>query len=346
MRGFLKYLFKKAGWYLVTFVVALALNFFLPRLIPGNPVMIILSQMAAGMTDADKYKAIYEEFSASFGLNLPLWKQFFIYVGNLLHGDMGRSFVLYPREVSNILASTIPFTLAIQLPSIFVGWIGGNLLGAVAAYKKGVFDKAMFPFSLFISSIPSFVLSFVTLFVFSGLLKWFPISNAYAADILPSYVKIFGFLSFPSWTYFSSLLEHWILPFLTVCIVMIGGQAIGMRSMSLYELNADYVLYAKLLGVRDKRITRYVFRNAMLPQVTGLALSLGSCVGGALIVEIVFSYPGVGRYMYQAIRNVDYTVISGCTLLISVTVLIANFLVEIVYGLLDPRVRSAQTEEG
>lgn len=346
MRGFVKYLGKKAIWYFLTFIVALALNFFLPRLIPGNAVDIILSTVAGGMTDADQYKAIYEEFCEQFGLNLPLWKQFFVYIGNLLHGDLGRSFVLYPRKVADILAYAIPFTLAIQLPSICVGWIVGNLLGAVAAYKKGVFDKALFPVSLLISSIPSFVLSYVTLFVFSGVLKWFPISNAYAADILPSYQKLLGFISFPSWTYFSSLLEHWMLPFLTTCIVMIGGQAIGMRSMSLYELNADYVLYAKLLGIPDRKITRYVFRNAVLPQVTGLALSIGSCVGGALMVEIVFSYPGVGKYMYQAIRNVDYTVISGCTLLISVTVLLANFLVEILYGILDPRVRSTQSEEG
>lgn len=346
MKGYAKYILRKFGWYLFTFVIALLLNFFLPRLIPGNPVSLILSDMAAGMTDTDKYLKIYNEFMQDFGLNLPLWRQFLRYVVNMFHGDLGRSFTLYPRTVTSLLADRLPYTLAIQLPSIIVGWILGNVLGAVAAYKRGVFDKVLFPLSLLVSSIPSFILSFVLLFLLGMQLHFFPLSNAYAADILPSYVKLFGFLTLPSWRFFSSLAYHWTLPFLSTVIVMIGGQAIGMRSMSLYELNADYVLYAKLLGIRDKKITRYVFRNAVLPQVTGLALSIGSSVGGALIVEIVFSYPGVGSLLYSSIRNVDYTLLSGCTLMVSACVLIANFLVELVYGVLDPRVRSAHTEEG
>ena len=134
--------------------------------------------------------------------------------------------------------------------------------------------------------------------------------------------------------------------FLSSVLVMIGGQAIGMRSMSLYELNADYVLYAKLLGIRDRKIVRYVFRNAVLPQITGLASSIGGAVGGALIVETVFSYPGIGMLINLSIRNVDYTLLSGCTLMTSACVLAANFLVELVYGVLDPRVRSAHSEEG
>lgn len=346
MKGYAKYILRKFGWYVFTFIIALLLNFFLPRLIPGNPVSLILSDMAAGMTDTDKYLKIYNEFMQDFGLNLPLWRQFLRYVVNMFHGDLGRSFTLYPRTVTSLIADRLPYTLAIQLPSIIVGWILGNVLGAVAAYKRGVFDKVLFPLSLLVSSIPSFILSFVLLFLFGMQLHFFPLSNAYAADILPSYTTLFGFLTLPSWRFFSSLVYHWTLPFLSTVVVMIGGQAIGMRSMSLYELNADYVLYAKLLGIRDKKITRYVFRNAVLPQVTGLALSIGSAVGGALIVEIVFSYPGVGSLLYSSIRNVDYTLLSGCTLMVSACVLIANFLVELLYGVLDPRVRSAQTEEG
>ena len=345
MKGYLKYLGKKLGWYIFTFIIALMLNFFLPRLIPGNPVSVLLSEMAAGITDTNKYLKIYNEFMETFGLDLPLWRQFIRYIVNMLHGDLGRSFTEYPRTVTGLIAEKIPYTLAIQLPAIIVGWVLGNLLGAVAAYKKGVFDKVLFPFSLLVSSIPSFIFSFLLLFALGMQAHWFPLSNAYAYDILPSYIHL-GFITLPSWQFFSSLVYHWTLPFLSTVIVMIGGQAIGMRSMSLYELNADYVLYAKLLGIRDKKITRYVFRNAVLPQVTGLASSLGGCVGGALIVEIVFSYPGVGSMLYKAVRNVDYTLLSGCTLMISMCVLIANFLVEMVYGVLDPRVRSAQSEEG
>ncbi len=336
MRGFGKYLAKKTFWYLLTFVVALVLNFFLPRLIPGNPVDIILQGLTAGMTDTARAIEIKTNFYNQLGLDKPMIQQFFLYVKNIFSGDLGRSFNYYPKPVTELLGGSLPYTIGLQLPAILVGWTLGNLLGAKAAYKKGVFDKTVFPVALFLSSIPAFIFALVLLYVFGVAIKIFPIGGAYAVDLLPSW----------SFKFIWSLLSHWALPFISLVLIAIGGQAIGMRSMSLYELNADYVLYAKLLGIRDKKVTKYVFRNAVLPQVTGLALSLGTMVGGALITEIVFSYPGIGQKLMQAIRNVDYPMISGCTLIISMTVLVANFLIEIVYGLIDPRVRAAQQEEG
>lgn len=336
MKSFGKYFAKKFFWYFVTFCVALFLNFLLPRLIPGNPVDVLLSQVTSGMADTAKATQIRQEYYEMFGLNEPMWKQFFIYVNNVFHGDLGRSFTEYPRAVTSIIAAKVPWTVALQLPSILLGWILGNLLGAFAAYKKGVFDKTVFPVSLFLSSIPAFILAMVLQYGFGVALGWFPVQGGYAGNLLPS----------SGWAYYVSLFRHWQLPFISLVLIAIGGQAIGMRSMSLYELNADYVLYSKLLGIRDRKITRYVFKNAMLPQITGLALSIGTMVGGALITEIVFSYPGLGQSLMKAIRNVDYTLISGITLLISATVLVANFLIEIIYGLIDPRVRSAQQEEG
>ncbi len=336
MRGFGKYLTQKFFWYLLTLVVALLLNFFLPRMIPGNPVDGVLMDLTSGMADTARAMEIKQQFVVQLGLDKPLIQQFFLYVSNLLKGDLGRSFQQYPRPVVEMLRDCLPYTIALQLPAILLGWFLGNLLGAVAAYKKGVFDRTMFPLSLFLSSIPQFIFALVMLFVFGKTLGWFPIGGAYAGNLLPS----------ATLTFFLSLVHHWFLPFISLVLLMLGGQAIGMRSMSLYELNADYVLYAKLMGVRDKKITGYVFKNAVLPQISGLALSLGTMVGGALITEIVFSYPGVGLKLMQAIRNIDYPVISGCTLIISVTVLVANFLIEIVNGLIDPRVRAAQQEEG
>ena len=335
LKGFGKYVTRKLFWYVLTLIVALFLNFFLPRLIPGNPVDVLLSELTAGMADTAKAQEMKEEFYATMGLDQPLIIQFFTYIKNLLHGDMGRSFTQYPREVSNILASALPWTIGIQLPSIIVGWILGNVLGALTAYKKGLFDKVAFPLFLFFSSLPAFVFALLLQFFFGVKFGWFPVQGGYAASILPG----------AGWAFYASLFRHWQLPFITTVILMIGGQAIGMRSMSLYELNVDYVLYSKLLGVRDRKITGYVFRNAVLPQITGLALSLGTMVGGALITETIFSYPGIGLQLMKAIRNVDYTLISGCTLVISITVLVANFLVDILIGVLDPRVRAAQTEE-
>lgn len=331
-----KYFFKKTQWYLLTLVVAVILNFFLPRMIKGNPVDLIMSQVMGGMADTDSTKAVYEQFVRQFGLDKSLLTQFFIYVGNLFKGQLGISIGQFPRTVEEILKTSIWWTIALQLPAILVGWWIGNVLGALAAYKKGVFDKTFFPLSIFISSIPVFSLSIILLYQFCLKLGWFPIGGGYGYDLIPSW----------SFTFFLSILHHYIMPFLSIVLIAIGGQAIGMRSMSIYELNEDYVLYSKLMGIRDNRISRYIFRNAVLPQVTGLALSLGRMVAGALITEIVFNYPGIGTWLFTAIRTLDYPLISGCTLLICLTVLIANFIIEIIYGLIDPRVKAAQLEEG
>jgi peptide/nickel transport system permease protein len=331
-----KYFVKKTQWYALTLVVAVTLNFFLPRMIEGNPVDLVVSQVMGGMADSDSTKAVYEQFVRQFGLDKPLIVQFFIYIGNLFKGEMGVSIGQHPRTVDEILGTSIWWTIGLQLPAILTGWFIGNILGALAAYKKGIFDKSFFPLSIFISSIPVFSLSIILLYQVCLQWGWFPIAGGYGYDLIPSW----------SFSFVASVFRHYQMPFLSIVLVAIGGQAIGMRSMSIYELNEDYVLYSKLMGIRDSKISRYIFRNAVLPQVTGLALSLGRMVAGALITEIVFTYPGIGTWLFTAIRTLDYPLISGCTLLICLTVLIANFLIEIIYGLIDPRVKVAQQEEG
>jgi ABC-type dipeptide/oligopeptide/nickel transport systems, permease components len=335
MNPYARYFLKRLGWTLLTFYIALTLNFFLPRLVPGNPVDAVVNSLTQGMTDQNAVKKVYDTFMREFGVDKPMWQQYLIYLGNVMRGDLGTSFGQYPKKVNTILANSLPWTLALQFPAIITGWILGNLLGAIAAYRRKIFDKIIMPVSLAISAFPFFAFALIVVYVFGMVLHWFPIGGAYAFDILPSY----------SWTFVGSVLYHYALPFLTIVTVTIGGQAIGMRSMSIYELNADYILYAKLLGINDKKVVGYVFRNAMLPQVTGLALSLGTMVGGALIAEIVFSYPGIGSQMFAAIRQLDFPVISGCTLMVTIAVLIANFTIEIIYGLLDPRIKMAQLED-
>ncbi|AEJ61037.1 ABC-type transporter, integral membrane subunit [Spirochaeta thermophila DSM 6578] len=335
MRHYLRYFGKKLGWTFLTLVVAVTLNFFLPRMVPGNPVDAIVTDLVQGISDENRVKEIYETFNSEFGVDKPLWHQYLIYVRNLLRGDLGTSFGQYPKKVKDILRNAIPWTVGLQLPAILVGWILGNVLGALAAYRRKLFDKIFMPLSLAISSFPFFVMALLMLYLFGMTLGWFPIGGAYAFDVLPSL----------SWRFIGSVLYHYALPFLSIVIVTIGTQAIGMRSMAIYELNSDYVLYSKLLGLEDKKVVRYVFRNAMLPQITGLALSLGTMVAGALIAEIVFNYPGIGTYMFSAIRQLDYPLISGCTLLVTVSVLVANFAIEVVYGFLDPRIKMAQLED-
>ena len=336
MKGLQKYLLKKTGWYLLTLVIAVFLNFLLPRLIPGNPVMAIVARATGTLTDSASFKRIYDTYMEMFGLDKPFWQQFLIYFGNVFRGNLGISFYQFPRTVTDIIGSSIHWTLMMQIPAIITGWFIGNALGAFTAYRKGIFDKVFFPFFLYMSAIPAFGFAYINVHFLANQLKLFPGSLGYAYNMIPNW-KNMGFIL--------SVLDHYRLPFFTMVLVAIGGQSLGMREMSIYELNADYVKYSRLMGIKDKKIVWYVFRNAMLPQINGLALSLGAMIGGNLIAEIVFSYPGLGMTMFSAIRNQDFPMISGCTLILTLTVLAANFIVDIICGLIDPRIRMIQQEE-
>jgi peptide/nickel transport system permease protein len=332
MKGYRKYFGKKIVWFLITFLIAVLLNFILPRLMPGDPVAVITSKSAKGISDTSAVKQIYETYAKQFGIDKPMYVQFFTYIKNAFTGDFGFSFSQYPRAVSDIISNAIWWTIALQLPAIIVGWLLGNILGALAAYIRKGFDKVLMPISLFVSSLPAFGLAVILLVVFAIKLKVAPISGGYGYDMIPNF----------SWNFVKSVISHYQLPFWSIVAINIGGQAIGMRSMSIYELNADYVKYSRFLGIKDSKIVGYVFRNAMLPQVTGLALSLGTMVGGALVAEIIFSYPGLGTTMLQAITMSDYPLLSATTLIITLMVLFATFAIDIVYGFIDPRVKAAQ----
>ena len=334
MKGYRKYFLNKLGWFLVTFVCGFILNFILPRLMPGDPVAAIVARMAQGMSDATGVQAIYQQYTELFGTNRPMLEQFFIYVRNVLRGDFGFSFSMYPRTVADVLKSAIVWTLALQFPAIIVGWLIGNTLGALAAYLKGGFDKVLMPISIFVSNFPAFGMAIILLVIFGVGLEWFPTSGGYGFDMIPNF----------SWEFIWSVIVHYQLPFWSIVAIAIGGQAIGMRSMSIYELNADYVKYARFMGIKDRKIIGYVFRNAMLPQITGLALAIGTMVGGALFVEIVFSYPGLGYTLLNGVMGQDYPLISASTLIITVMVLSANFIIEILYGIIDPRIKAAQAD--
>ena len=334
MKGYRQYFLRKLGWFLITFVFAFILNFILPRLMPGDPVATIVARLAQGMTNTTGVQAIYQQYADLFGTNKPILEQFILYIKNVANGNFGFSFSQYPRTVADVLKSAIWWTVCLQFPAIIVGWIIGNTLGALAAYLKRGFDKVLMPVSIFVSNFPAFGMAVILLVIFGVTLKWFPTSGGYGFDLMPSF----------TWSFIWSVIVHYQLPFWSIVLIAIGGQAIGMRSMSIYELNADYVKYSRFLGIKDRKIVGYVFRNAMLPQVTGLALSIGTMVGGALVAEIIFSYPGLGLTLLNGVRGQDYPLISASTLLITVMVLSANFIVEIIYGLIDPRIKAAQAD--
>lgn len=334
MKGYRKYFLNKLGWFLITLVCAFILNFILPRLMPGDPVAGIVSRLAQGMSDTTGAQDIYRQYAELFGVDRPIHEQFFIYVKNAVRGDFGVSFIQHPRKVADIIASSIWWTVFLQLPAILVGWLIGNFLGALAAYRKKGFDKVLLPVSIFASSLPAFGMAVILLVVFAISLGWLPTSGGYGFDMIPHF----------SWAFVWSVIVHYQLPFWSIVLITIGGQAIGMRSMAIYELNADYVKYSRFMGIKDRKILRYVFRNAMLPQVTGLALAIGTMVSGALVAEVIFNYPGLGSTILDAVMGPDYPLISATTLIITLMVLATTFIIEVLYGFIDPRIKSAQSE--
>ena len=334
MKGYLKYFVNKMVWFLVTLVCAFLLNFFLPRLMPGDPVAVITQRVAQGMSSQAGIQKVYEEYSNLFGTNKPLSEQFILYMRNFAKGDLGISFSKYPRPVADVIASSIWWTVCLQFPAIIVGWLIGNTLGALAAYLKKGFDKVLMPISILVSNFPAFGMAVILLVIFGVGLKWFPTSGGYGFDLVPTF----------TWKFIWSVIVHYQLPFWSIVTIAIGGQAIGMRSMAIYELNTDYVKYSRFLGIHDRKIIGYVFRNAMLPQVTGLVLSIGTMVSGALVAEIIFSYPGLGSTILTAVMGQDYPLISATTLIITLMVLISTFIIEILYGFIDPRIKAAQAD--
>jgi peptide/nickel transport system permease protein len=341
----LRYVLLRAIWYFITFLIAIALNFFLPRL-GSDPVDIMMGQSTFSSPEIRKQQE--EDLRRGFGLvvideqgnikrddngnaiKASKSSQLINYIVQVFQGDLGTSFN-NQKQVSETILQALPWTLALQFPAILFGWIFGNLLGALAAYRRGVFDKALFPFALLMSSIPFFVFGMVLVYFFGFVWGIFPTDSGYALHLNPGFTLEFML----------SAVYHYILPFLSIFLILAGGQAIGMRSMGIYELGTDYIKYAKWLGLKESRVLAYLFRNAMLPQLTGLALSIGQMVGGALITEMIFSYPGLGMAMLNAIRTNDYPVIQGVTLLITTSVLLANFTVDILIALLDPRVKAS-----
>ncbi|MCL2844343.1 MAG: ABC transporter permease [Chitinivibrionia bacterium] len=259
-----------------------------------------------------------------------LFGQYIQYLVMLSRGDMGTSLIRYPQSVGEIVASAVPWTIALQFPAILFGWIVGNVLGVLAAYKRGMFDKILFPCALLTNSIPMFAFGMLLVYVFAEGFGIFPSSGGYAMGVIPSF----------SIAFISSAAFHYVLPFLSLFPIFASGQATGMRTMGIYELGTGYVKYAKTLGVSENRILMYIFRNAMLPQLTGLALGLGTMVGGALITEMIFSYPGLGSTLLSAVQNNDYPLIQGGALLVMITVLIANLIVDLLIGFFDPRVKA------
>ena len=321
----IRYLARKSLIYLLTFFVAVTIDFAIPRLMPGNPIDGLIARF---QTNSNAAPELHGYFTESFGLNDPLWEQYLNFWRGLLQGDLGPSITYVGSSVSELIMQAVPYTLAILVPAIVLSYIAGNRVGALAARRKRL-DNTVLPVAYILTATPYMWLSIVLAYFLAARLGWFPISGAYAFSLQPEW----------SWEFARSFLEHWFLPFLSLFLVSFGGWAIGMRNLIIYELESDYANYMQSLGAPERLVRKYAYGNAVLPQMSGLALALGAVVGGALVTEIVFGYPGVGSLILSAIQNRDYFLLQGIFLFIIVGVLIANFVVDIAYVIVDPRTR-------
>ncbi|MEJ5228500.1 MAG: ABC transporter permease [Pseudothermotoga sp.] len=335
-RSVLKYLAKRCVFLLITYVVATIIVFILPRAIPGNPLAQILSDLSRlAQASPEAVRAAEKALMEEFGIDKPVFVQYGEFILKALRGDLGTSITFYPRKVIDLVISVIPWTLILLLPATLVAWILGNSLGAIAAYKRNTWiDKGVLTTSLIVSQIPYYWLGMIFIFLFGVRLGWLPVQGAYSQGTIPN----------PSWSFFVDALKHYIMPFASIVISAMGGWAIGMRVMVVYELGSDYALFSEYLGMKDKRIFKYAFRNSLLPQITGLALSLGGVLGGALITEIVFNYPGTGYLLFRALTTLDYPMIQGIFVILIASIYLANFIVDFLYALIDPRIRLGQEE--
>ena len=323
------FLLRRLVFYVAAFIAAATINFFLPRVMPGDPIQIMFAGAGSDLS-LENLNAL----KLTFGfIDAPLGEQYLAYLRSVFTGDLGRSIRFFPLPVTELLGRALIWTVGLVGTATIVSFALGTFLGVMAAWRRGtLFDTAVSLISIFSSSVPAVVVSLIMLFAFGYTLGWFP--NGYAADPMldPGW----------DWAYISSVLYHGTLPMLTMVLVLTGGFAVTMRNSMINLLGEDYIVMGRAKGLADQRVMLwYAARNALLPTVSALAISLGSVLGGSLIIEVVFNYPGMGNTLYQAILARDYPVIQGELLILTGAMLTANFIVDLSYVLLDPRLKKA-----
>jgi peptide/nickel transport system permease protein len=325
------YLVKRLGLFLLVIWVAATVNFFLPRLSGNDPVREKLIQQAltGGYVQAGMQQMV-EEYQSKFGLDKPLWQQYIYYLGDMARFDFNYSISNYPKKVITIIGDAIPWTVGLLGTTIIIAVLIGSLLGALLAWPRAPKSlHVLLPPLLTLSAIPYYLLGLVLLYVFAFQLKWFPIFGGYTAGTIPT----------PSLEYWLDVLRHATLPALSIVLASVGFWALGMRAMMVTTQGEDYMTFAEAKGLKDKTLFgRYAVRNALLPQATALVLTLGHILSGAVLVEVVFAYPGLGTVLYRAIREYDYFLIQGVTFLVIVSIALATLILDLIYPLLDPRI--------
>lgn len=324
----MKYLLRRLGFLLVALWGALTLNFFIPRLMPGNPAEAMMARFH-GHVNPNALKAL----EVAFGVNNHenLFSSYIHYLGNTLTGNLGISVSYFPLSVSSVIAKALPWSLSLVGVATILGFLIGTALGALTAWRRGgALDNIVPPVFIVISAFPYFWIGLLSIWLFSLTLGWFPLLGGYDETITPTL----------TWGFAANVLWHAVLPASTILITSIGGWILTMRNNMISVLSEDYVKMAKAKGLKPRKIIwQYAGRNALLPNLTGFAMSLGFVISGAILVEYVYNYPGVGFMLLQAVENEDYPLMQALFLLITVAVLIAIFISDILTAILDPRTR-------
>lgn len=325
------YFLRKTGFYVAALWAALTLNFAIPRMLPGNPVDILLAKLQQrGGTITPEVRKAYATLLGGDD-TASLWSQYVTYLKNLAHGDLGVSVSYYPAKVTDVIATSLPWTITLVGVATIIAALLGILLGAWVGWRPGSWLDSLVPATTLLAAVPYFWLALILAYVLARKLGWFPLQGGYDVVLDPGWSSEF----------ILSAVQHGILPALTIVLASVGGWLLGMRNMMVSTLSEDYVLTAEAKGLAPSKVLRsYAARNAVLPSIAGFAISLGFVVSGSVITEQVFSYPGIGNRLLGAVSNNDYALMQGVFLYITVAVLGANFVVDMLYGVIDPRTRA------
>ena len=323
----MRFFVRRMVFYVVTLWAAVTINFFIPRMIPGDPVTSYINSQG-GQVSPDAIPALQALFG--YDPDASLWQQYTSYIGMLLRGDLGTSFSYPNTPVTSVIAQALPWTIGLVGIATILSFAIGTLIGSGIGWRRGTWADSLLPISTFFSAVPYFWLALIAIAIFSVALGWFPSSGSYDRNLVPGW----------SWEFVKSVVYYGTLPALTIVVSSISGWILGMRNMMVTVSSEDYVTVAQAKGLSERRVLfGYAARNAILPQISSFALSLGFIVGGTLVMEIVFTYQGIGFMLFNAVNATDYPLMQGCFLVITLAVLAANIAADFVYGFLDPRTR-------
>ncbi len=339
MRGLnLDYVLRRVGMFLFVVFVAATINFLIPRLAPGNPIGAITSRMQQASSGIENGQAMFEAYRERFGLNDPLYVQYFNYLRNTLRLDLGYSLSAFPAGVWEVIQPSIMWTIGLITVSVFITFVLGVAAGALLAWKGTPrLVKLVIPISMVFAVLPYYLLALLLLYALAYTTSLFPMGGAYNSTIAPAL----------TWEFVRSMAHHAVLPALSIILSSLGLWALTMRALMVNTTGEDYMLLAKAKGLPNRRILWwYAVRNAIPPQLTHLAIALGGVVSGSILVEIIFAYPGLGYLLYMSIVNSDYTVIQGITLMLAVSVGLAVLIIDLIYPRLDPRVTYVSERSG